>query len=331
MPLPPTLLLRLLNPLLLRFPQLQMLPHRQCLVRPCGRDIRSLPALELLSQPLKPFEQRGRLCLVVTTACRHKCLWRRLWVDAELVATRVLDGILHSDLNALRIPLLREKRLCLPAYLVIGILDAAYYPVAHLPLGLLRLLLPCVLHRSHDPREQLPGTFTEPIREIMFGHIEVLSLPIHTTEHNVRMRVGRVVVIGGDPEQGTSKIALDLRHELFDKLLLLTRRLVRTDDDAKLVMVAACCVRELLSIRHAWSIEWCVLLSLPLRVCEVREMLAGRGGFAHADLHDGVLTAGRKWTGHGTHSAELPQIAGEAGLSRLSTLDVAATKINIKF
>jgi hypothetical protein len=56
-----------------------------------------------------------------------------------------------------------------------------------LPLGLLRLLLALLLHRSHDPCEELRRSIPETLRKVMFRHIEGLSFGIHPPQHDVRM------------------------------------------------------------------------------------------------------------------------------------------------
>src|SRR5262245_38394001 len=75
------------------------------------------------------------------------------------------------------------------------------------PLVVLRLL--SAHHRCQEPR----GLHGQSVSVIPWLHIEVLSLT-HPPQHNVRMRVGGVIVIRRQPVEGSVQIPLDLLHEM---------------------------------------------------------------------------------------------------------------------
>jgi len=182
-------------------------------------------------------------------------------------------------------------------------------------MGLNLLLVP---HRAEELREEVRGPIAEPLRQIVLGHIQILSVTIPPAHHDMRMRVVGVVVVSSHPLQGAPKIALDLGHEEVDILGTIETWMVRhTDHQPKLMRVVLGRLGERLASGAPRAKERRILPVQPCAVGEIAQVLPGRRGLGDAHFHHRLLTVRCKGPRHRTHGAELPQILAQPWALRL--------------
>ena len=189
------------------------------------------------------------------------------------------------------------------------------------------MLLP---DRAKEPREHFGGTGAEAMHHIVFFHVQILSVTVAPAQRNMRVRIGRVIVMGRHPGERPSEVLLHLGHDERDIACPIQAGLIRhLDHDAKLMRVLLRRGDECRFVGGGRTKERRLLLVAALAMRQIGEMLARRGPVGNRGLDKGLLTASSQRADDRTDRPQGTETLGQPGPAGLGLLDIAPAEVNL--